>query len=365
MQKILLVIVISVIFMASACTGGGSSALTVQGEVADTPLSTESATLPPPSVATIVAIPTTILVPSIQPSATVSPTPDPYAGLTINDLLARPYGDGTLEIEEIMAENSSFTRYLITYPSDGVKVYGFMNVPTGDGPFPVIIALHGYIEPERYNTLDYTTGYADALARAGFLVLHPNLRGYQPSEDGPNLFRVGMAIDVLNLIGILKKQAGQPGSLEVVDASRIGLWGHSMGGGISTRVMTVSPDVKAVVLYGAMSGDDQKNYERIFNVFSEGTRGIEELNAPPEAFLRISPINYLDLIQAAISIHHGDSDTEVPVEWSEDLCERLKGLGKQVECFIYPGQPHTFIGEGDDIFIDSMIDFFNQELGVE
>lgn len=365
MHKILLVFVLSVIILVSGCLRGESIPVPVLGEIPETPRAIEPATLPAPSVVTIVTTPSATLIPSISPSATVSPTLDPYAGLTINDLVARSYGDGTLEIEEIMAENSSFTRYLISYPSDGVKIYGFMNVPTGDGPFPVVIAQHGYIEPERYNTLDYTTGYADALARAGFLVLHPNLRGYLPSEDGPNLFRVGMAIDVLNLIGILKNQAGQPGSLEVADASRIGLWGHSMGGGISTRVMTVSPDVKAVVLYGAMSGDDQKNYERIFNVFSDGTRGIEELNAPPEAFLRISPIYYLERIQAAISIHHGSADSEVPVEWSEDLCERLQGLGKQVECFIYPGQPHTFTGEGDDIFIERTIDFFTQELRVE
>ena len=43
-------------------------------------------------------------------------------------------------------------------------IYGFMNVPNADGPHPVIIALHGYIDPAIYQTLDYTTRYADALA---------------------------------------------------------------------------------------------------------------------------------------------------------------------------------------------------------
>ena len=132
--------------------------------------------------------------------------------------------------------------------------------------------------------MDYTTRYADSLARAGFLVIHPNLRGYPPSDDGDNRFRVGMAIDVLNLIAIIKDQAGKPGALENADPQAIGLWGHSMGGGVATRVLTVSPDVDAAVLYGAMSGDEHKNYERIFNYFSSGTRGIEELQAPEEVF---------------------------------------------------------------------------------
>jgi len=225
-----------------------------------------------------------------------------------------------------------------------------------------VIALHGYIDPAIYQTLDYTTGYADALARAGFLVIHPNLRGYPPSDEGDNRFRVGMAIDVLNLIALIKEQAGKPGPLEQVDPQAIGLWGHSMGGGVTTRVITVSPDVRAAVLYGAMSGDDKKNYERIFTYFSSGARGAEELQAPDEVFQRISPINYLERIKAAVSIHHGKNDQEVPLAWSLDLCQRLQQLEKAVECYSYPGQPHTFYGEADNLFVQRTIDFFHKQL---
>jgi hypothetical protein len=51
--------------------------------------------------------------------------------------------------ESILADNSYFTRMLVSYPSDGLKIYGFMNVPKqGNPPYPVIVAIHGYIEPE-------------------------------------------------------------------------------------------------------------------------------------------------------------------------------------------------------------------------
>ena len=69
-------------------------------------------------------------------------------------------------MQETLAVSDAFTRTLITYPSDGLTIYGFVNVPVGEGPFPVIIAVHGYVEPEVYSTLDYTTRYADGLARA-------------------------------------------------------------------------------------------------------------------------------------------------------------------------------------------------------
>lgn len=292
------------------------------------------------------------------------PTPvaaDPYGDYTIDFLATRSYGAGTLTLHEVMESNTEFNRFLVSYPSDGLSIYGFMNLPQGPGPFPVIIALHGYIEPEIYYTLDYTTPYADALARAGYLVLHPNLRGYQPSDDGPNLLRVGMAIDVLNLIALVRNQGGQPGPLALADPERIGLWGHSMGGGVSLRTLTVSPDVKAAVLYAAMSGDERRNFEAIQS-WSGGRRGLTELTVPDDALLRIAPIYYLDRIQAAVSIHHGTADELVPPAWSTELCEQLLALQKVVQCVPYPGQPHTFVGEGDRQFIQNMIAFYDTYL---
>jgi hypothetical protein len=33
-----------------------------------------------------------------------------------------------------------------------------------------------------------------------------------------------------------------------------------------------------------------------------------------------------------------------------------------VECFSYPGQPHTFFGDGDQVFIQRTVDFYNRYL---
>ena len=262
---------------------------------------------------------------------------------------------------EVMEQNLYFTRYLIRYPSDGLNIYGFANIPNDEGPHPVIIALHGYIDPALYNTLDYTTHYADALASAGYIVLHPNLRGYTPSEDGENLFRVGMAIDVLNLIALVQAQSGGGDPLNTANPDRIGLWGHSMGGGITTRVLTVSEDVRAALLYGAMSGDEQKNYEAI-QQWSGNTRGLDEFNVPVEALDRISPMYFFENITSAVSIHHGMADAVVPLDWSMMTCDQLTALGKKVECQYYEDMPHTFYGQGDAQFIQNSIQFFNQYL---
>jgi dipeptidyl aminopeptidase/acylaminoacyl peptidase len=53
---------------------------------------------------------------------------------------------------------------------------------------------------------------------------------------------------------------------------------------------------------------------------------------------------------------------DVPLAWSLDLCRRLRELGKSVECYTYEDQPHTFHGEGDNLFIMQMVDFYNRIL---
>ncbi len=316
----------------------------------------------PTATATVTRTPEPTVTPSPSPVPSPTPSPDPYAWLTIEALRQRAYGGGRIEVLEVLARTSRFTRYLIRYPSDGLTIYGFLNVPPGPGPFPVVLVLHGYVDPLKYQVLDYTTRYADAITRMGYVVLHPNYRNYPPSDIGPNLFRVGYAIDVLNLLALVREQAGHPGPLATADGSRIGLFGHSMGGGIALRVITVDPQVRAAVLYASMSGDERRNFEMIWQ-WSMGRAGSEELAVPQAVVDRISPIHYLAYIQAAVSIHHGEADSLVPVEWSWELCLRLRELGKPVECYFYPNADHLFTGRDDRLLMERVQVFFAKWLG--
>ena len=62
-------------------------------------------------------------------------------------------------------------------------------------------------------------------------MLHPNLRGYPPSDTGDDRFRIGMAVDVLNLIALVQLYAARPGALEQADRDAIGLWGTAWAAG--------------------------------------------------------------------------------------------------------------------------------------
>lgn len=287
-----------------------------------------------------------------------TPTPSPYQPIYIESLRNREYGQGEMRVEQTLQVMDAFTRSLVSFDSDGLKVYGFMNTPKGEGPFPVVLVLHGYVNPRAYRTpYTYTQRYADMLARAGILVIHPDYRGHGRSEgdeEQDNLFRTGYAIDVMNLIEYAKR-------LPNVNPNAIGLFGHSMGGGISTRVLALSDDVKASVLYGAMSADEQANVKQISEVFRGGAR-IPEQDVPPSEYAPISPITYLNDFKAAIEIHHGGRDNQVPPAWSRDLTEKLQALGKEVTLYEYPRAGHNLQGRDLTTMMDRVIAFYREKL---
>ena len=321
--------------------------------VQSTPTSVPTPTTPPTSTPTPV--------PSTATAITLPDVPEKYLPYTIDYLRSRSYGGGQIELLEIMEERESFTRYLIRYPSDGLSIYGFANLPKGNGPFPVIIMIHGYGDSNTSTVLGAATKIADALAENGYLILRPNMRGYPPSDNGDNLYRVGLAVDVLNLIALLKDQANQPDLLKSADTARLGLWGQSLGGGVALRVATVSQDIKAMVLYSAISGDELKNAE-LFYAITEEQIYLTEAKTSPGVVRYISPLNYFDKINASVKLYHSLDDDVVPAAWAIENCDEMKAIAIDIDCFYYIGADHTFSSGFQTDFRDTMLTFFETKL---
>ncbi len=99
-----------------------------------------------------------------------------------------------------------------------------------------MIVSHGYIDPRTYVTDD--SSYAQfiaAFARAGYLVLKPDFRGHGKSQgvaEGGYLSPV-YTYDLLNLVSTVTADPR-------VDRTRIGLFGHSLGGYQALRAMVIS-----------------------------------------------------------------------------------------------------------------------------
>jgi dipeptidyl aminopeptidase/acylaminoacyl peptidase len=345
-------LILSLVLVSLACQSSGLSPT----PFAQAEPTNFSSTITPPADPS----PTSTFTPP-TPTAIASPTSGPYEQYTIDYLRERTYGSGNIEVMETIEESDSFTRYLIRYPSDGLNIYGFVNVPKGEGSFPVIIAIHGLVNTDTYQTLDYTTPAIDVITQAGYTVFHPNLRGYPPSDSGDNLFRVGMTIDVLNLIALVKSGSGPTEVLATAATDRIGLWGHSMGGNIVLRVLTVSSDIEAAVLYAPLSGEELKNAELLANATSDPSFQMEQAILPGIS-KRISPLYYYSDITSPIQLHHGTADAVIPVDWSKDTCNAATAAGIQIECIYYPEGRHTFNDRIIEQFYSAMLRFYQAYL---
>jgi len=109
------------------------------------------------------------------PSATATPTTtfpskDPYP-LLIEVMRQQAYPGSEIVFEQTLDPGPNYSRYVVSYRSDGYKIYALMTIPTGKKPasgWPVIVFNHGYIPPAQYRTTQRYVAYVDAIARSGY-----------------------------------------------------------------------------------------------------------------------------------------------------------------------------------------------------
>ena len=311
------------------------------------------------ALATPTSLPSTATAPPASPTITF--TPAPYEQYTIDYLRQRSYGGGIIEIVRTIEALDQFTRTLIRYSSDDLSLYGFMNIPAGEGPFPIIIMMHGLGDSGSFSELNFKSDVMDVLTTEGYIVIHPIMRGYPPSDSGDNMFRVGMAVDMLNLIALIKTQGGQAGALEKAMPDHIGILGQSLGGNVALRVLTVSSDVKAAVLYSSLSGNELKNSQQLYKITVD-PQFQNELNILPSLLPRISPMYYYAKITAPIQLHQGTIDETVPISWAQETCSLLSTAGKSIDCIYYEGEDHVFDDENKTQFLENTISFYKTYL---
>jgi len=284
--------------------------------------------------------------------------------ISLPTLFNKEFDGSDLRLGRVLEENSSYTRYYITYKSGDLTISGIMNVPKGNGPFPALVLNHGHIDTSVYTNGRGLRREQDYLARAGYVVLHPDYRNHADSgkdERDALAVRLGYMEDVINAVYALKSSG-----LAYIDTVNIGMLGHSMGGGITLSVLVSQPDlVKAAVLYAPVSGDMRKSYERWI---ARQSNNIEEITGTygspaeaPEFWNNISAETFYDRVTAPVRIFHGTADASVPLEWSRETQSRLQAAGAAVELTVYDGAPHEFTTDWPS-FMQSTKEFFDSRL---
>jgi dipeptidyl aminopeptidase/acylaminoacyl peptidase len=303
-----------------------------------------------------------------QAMPTTEPEPDPPHPVSLPALFDADFDGGDLEVGNVLDQAGAYTRYGITYSSGDLTVSGIMNVPAGDGPFPVLVLAHGYIDPDIYTTGRGLAREQDYLARQGYVVLHTDYRNHAGSDDDPDnevRLRLGYTDDVINAVLAVRES-----DLPYLHGDRVGLLGRSMGGGVAYNVLVTMPGlVDAAVVYAPVSSDTVDNFDRWTrgNPESAGLTAevIDAYGAPedePDFWRGVSSRTFFDRITEPILIHHGTADDTTPIEWSYETMDALDDAGVDAEFIEYDGEPHAFEAAWPDS-IERSAAFFDTHLG--
>ena len=289
-----------------------------------------------------------------------SPTASPAIPLSIPGMRARQYPGSDFVVSQPLPDTATYHQEVVSYQSDGLTLYGLLTIPKGTTPpggWPAILFNHGYVDPRIYTSTSRYIQFVADLTNAGYIVFKPDYRGNGSSQgtaDSP-YFSPNYAIDDLNALSSLRRDPR-------VNPSRIGIWGHSMGGNVTLRVLVTNlADIRAAVIWSGVVG----TYYEVINHWqnqpditynpspyemTERYLGKDALVsaygeplANPSFWSTIDPTHYLADIRIPVQLDASLHDNEVPAAWSEGLYQQLVAAGKTAVLYTYPGTDHNIL----------------------
>ncbi len=129
-----------------------------------------------------------------------------------------------------------------------------------------------------------------------------------------------------------------------VDGSRVGIWGWSYGGFMTSYALTHSQNFKVGIAGGTVS--DWRNYDSIYT-----ERYMQTPQNNPEGYKKSSPVNFAKDLHGKLLLIHGAMDDNVHVQNTLQFAYELQKAGKQFQLMLYPKSRH---GVTDPLLVKHM-----------
>ena len=275
---------------------------------------------------------------------------DLVKGIKDNDRLAQKVGDyvtSKKEFSTISINGNDLNMWMIKPTDfDETKEYPlFMYQYSGPGSQQVANRWNG--------TNDY---WYQMLAQQGYIVVCIDGRG--TGFKGADFKKVTQnelgKYEVEDQIAAAKKL----GELPYIDESRIGIWGWSYGGFMSSNALFKGNDVfKMAIAVAPVTS--WRFYDTIYT-----ERYMTTPQENPSGYDENSPINHVDKLKGDFLLIHGSGDDNVHLQNTMRMVEALVQADKQFEWMIYPDKNHGIYGGNTRLHLyKKMTNFINKTLG--
>lgn len=225
----------------------------------------------------------------------------------------------------------------VTAP-DGYPVHGWVATPPGDGPFPVLLQIHGgpyaaygvhlFDETQVLVDAGYAVVYCNPRGSAGYGRAHGrSIRGRMGTDD---------FVDVLAFLD------GAVASDERLDGGRVGIMGGSYGGYLTA--WTIAHDHRfaaAIVERGFLDPETFSGTSDIGSFF-----GDEYVGTDPTAIRAQSPMAVVDQVTTPTLVVHSELDFRCPLEQATRYYSALRRQSTAAELLIFPGENHELTRSG-------------------
>jgi dipeptidyl-peptidase 4 len=238
----------------------------------------------------------------------------------------------------------------------GVQLNGYIIKPLNmeaSGSYPLLMTQ--YSGPNSQEVLDkWGKSWEHYLVLQGYVVACVDGRGTGARGEA---FRKQTYMQLGKLESEDQIAAAQYlGALDYVDANRIGIYGWSYGGFMTSLVMSRSDLFKAGIAVAPVT--HWKFYDTAYT-----ERFMRMPRENPKGYDQNSPINLADDLHGRLFLIHGTADDNVHLQNVMEYTDRLVQAGKQFDMFIYPNRDHGLRGGNARMHLYQMkLDFLERQL---
>ena len=234
-------------------------------------------------------------------------------------------------------------RFFQVESAPGVEVDAWVYVPEGDGPFPVLLNIHGGPASE-YGF--YFFDEFQVYASAGYAVVAANPRGSE-GRGLPWLRAVigagWGAVDMEDITAVVDQALGRDNRL---DPARMGIMGGSYGGFLTAWAIAREDRYRSAVVERALIDWESFAGTSDINRDFSGLYLHPATAADHQALWKASPLATADRITTPTLIIHSESDLRCPIGQAEQFFTALLRNGVEVEMVRFPDEGHELSRSG-------------------